>query len=148
VGAQPKSISTASRAPTRYREVVLTASKFDCGSAALCNLRNLWIKTLVPLDPLRLLFARLNAFPEFPKRRLNSACSHLSFYLLCSFRAKVNVKGNSNPVRLRNHHRNRANKAAEGPSLKRLPLPKNLQLLQGTQFKSVDKLSTTQQRPE
>jgi len=26
-------------APTRYREVVLTASKFDRGSAALCNLR-------------------------------------------------------------------------------------------------------------
>jgi hypothetical protein len=29
--------------PTRYRDVVLTVSKFGCGSAALCNLRNLWM---------------------------------------------------------------------------------------------------------
>jgi len=29
--------------PTRYRDVVLTVSKFGCGSATLCNLRNLRI---------------------------------------------------------------------------------------------------------
>src|ERR1041385_3234146 len=106
------------------------------------------VKTLVPLYPLRLLFARLNAFPEFPKRRPNFQCSHLSFYLLCSFKVELNVKGssrvNSNPVLLHNH-RKLANKAAEDPSLNRLQLRKNSQLLPGTQFKLVDKLLATLQ---
>src|SRR5678815_239879 len=48
-----------------------------------------------PLLAPDLLFACLNAFPEFPNTEPNSKCLLLFFYSLCSFRAEDNVKVSS-----------------------------------------------------
>src|SRR6185369_3482125 len=48
-----------------------------------------------PLLAPDLLFACLNAFPEFPNTEPNSTCLLLFFYSLCSSRAEDNVKVSS-----------------------------------------------------